>query len=45
MMMLTYDGREGTMEEMELGYRRMKPSYKMPQKIGNIVDVKLVPFA
>ena len=45
MMMMNYDGRERTHEEMQEGNRRMKPSYRMPVKMGNIVDGKLVPFA
>ena len=44
-MMLNYDGRERTRQEMEEGNRRMKPAYRMPKKMGNIVDGKLVPFA
>ena len=45
MMMMNYDGRERTQEEMQEGNRRIKPSYRMPVKMGNIVDGKLVPFA
>ena len=45
MMMMNYDGRERTQEEMQEGNRRMKPSYRMPVKMGNIIDGKLVPFA
>ena len=45
MMLLQYDGRERTQKEMEQGNRRMKHSYRMPEKMGNIVDGKLVPFA
>ena len=45
MMMMNYDGRERTQEEMQEGNSRMKPSYRMPVKMGNIVDGKLVPFA
>merc|ERR1712115_393594 len=41
MMLLNYDGRERT----HMGDRKMKASYRMPEKLGNIVDGELVPFA
>ena len=44
MELLGYDGRERTREEMEEGNRRMRPAYRMPEKMGNIVDGEFVPF-
>ena len=45
MMMLNYDSRARTEAEMHADTRRMRPTYRMPEKMGSIVDGELVPFA